>query len=90
MWLTGASGSAPQFGKEGAKLLLVKSFVNWFSDKLEGIFASENKRNSWYDQHYAKAVAARNRLDNPDDDQDMDLDDEDFGDADGLTAGLDM
>ena len=88
--LTGASGSAPQFGKEGVKLLMVKSFVNWFSDKLEMIFASENKRNAWYDGHVMKAVAARNRLDNPDMDEEADMDDEDFGDADGLTAGIDM
>jgi len=79
-----------QFGKEGVKLLMVKSFVNWFSDKLEMIFASENKRNAWYDGHVMKAVAARNRLDNPDMDEEVDMDDEDFGDADGLTAGIDM
>lgn len=89
--LTGISRSAPQFGKEGAKLLMVKSFVNWFSDKLERIFASENKRNAWYDTHFMRAVAARHRLENPDDvEDDVDLGEEDFGDADGLTAGIDM
>lgn len=77
-----------QFGKEGLKIVLLKSFVNWANGKLVGAMDANNTLSSWYDVHLMRvAHALEDELDEFNEDEDMLMDDDaDMGD--GATDGI--
>ena len=82
--------SVSQFGKEGIKIVMLKSFVNWVNGKLVGMVDAGNTLSSWYDVHLMRvAHALDDELDEFNEDEDMLMDDDaDMGD--GATDGITM
>jgi hypothetical protein len=82
--------SVSQFGKEGLKIVTLKSFVNWANGKLVNALNSGNSLSAWYDVHLMRVGhALEDELDEFDEDEDMMMDD-DADMADGATDGITM
>ena len=80
--------SVSQFGKEGLKIVTLKSFVNWANGKLVGALTSGASLSGWYDVHMMRvAHALEDELEELKDDEMFVDDDADMGDgaADGIT-----
>jgi len=79
-----------QFGKEGIKILLMKSFVNWANGKMMAFMESgADTLNSWYDVHLMRVAHELDDELNEFNEEDDMIDDDDF-DVDGNTAGLNI
>jgi hypothetical protein len=80
--------SVSQFGKEGLKILLMKSFVSWANgEMMTMIDTGAASLNQWYDVHLMRvAHALEDEMEEFDEDEDM-LENDEF-DVDGNTAGM--
>jgi hypothetical protein len=72
-----------QFGIEGAKLVTMKTILNWMNAQLDSLLSKENALNAWYDVHLMRLFHAHeDELDEFDEDQDMLQNDNDDFDLD--------
>jgi hypothetical protein len=80
-----------QFGKEGLKIVMIKSFVNWINAKMVSLVGgTKDQLGPWYDVHLMRvAHSQEDELNAFDEAHDMLNDDVDDM-ADGGTNGLDV
>ena len=71
-----------QFGKEGVKLVFLKTFVAWLTGKLEAIFLREDMLNKWHDGHLFKTIINSQEIDDMDLDEDEEIPEDDEQDMD--------
>jgi len=78
----GESLAVEQFGKEGVKLVFLKTFVAWLTGKLEAIFLREDMLNKWHDGHLFKTIINSQEMDDVDLDEDEEIPEDDEQDMD--------